>query len=131
MEVLNIERTEKTPLVYFSPEEGKFEISGKSIPDDAELFYRPILDWLDQYVASPEQNNVFDVNLDFFNISSSKRLLFILYKLNEIAETGANITLRWHYDENDDDMYEVGQDFAFMVKIPFEFVLKDRMLVVA
>lgn len=131
MEVLNIARTEKTPLVYFSPEEGRFEITGKSIPDDAELFYRPILDWLDQYVSKPEENNVFDVNLDFFNISSSKRLLFILYKLNEIAEAGANITLRWHYDENDDDMYEVGQDFAFMVKIPFEFVLKDRMLVVA
>lgn len=131
MEALNIERTEKTPLVYFSPEEGRFEITGKSIPDDAEAFYRPILDWLDKYVESPVKENVFDVNLDFFNISSSKRLLFILYKLNEIAEAGANIVLRWHYDENDDDMYEVGQDFAFMVKIPFEFVLKDRMLVVA
>ena len=64
--------------------------------------------------------------LDFFNISSSKRLLFMLYKLNEILEKGGQSKVQWYYSEHDDDMFEVGQDYAFMVKVPFEFYCLER-----
>jgi hypothetical protein len=41
--------------------------------------------------------------------------------LNELHDNGSQVSVKWHYQEDEDDMYEVGQDFAFMVKIPFEF----------
>ncbi len=33
---------------------------------------------------------------------------------------GHLVNVRWHY--RDEDIFEVGQDYAFMVKIPFQFI---------
>ena len=44
-----------------------------------------------------------------------------MYKLNELAEVGNNVHVEWLYRETDEDMYEVGQDYAYMVKVPFVF----------
>jgi len=122
MEALRIQETHKTPEVLFDPKNEVFEIKGKSIPDDAELFFKDILNWIEDYVSNPNDNTVIKIDLEYFNISSSKRILFLFYKLNELKEKGKNIKIVWHYNEEDEDMFEVGQDYAFMVKIPFDFV---------
>jgi hypothetical protein len=44
-----------------------------------------------------------------------------LYKLNELAENGKEVRVEWLYRQTDEDMYEVGQDYAYMVKVPFIF----------
>lgn len=124
---LIIEATEKTPSVVLDPESNHFEITGKSIPNDAEAFYNPILEWLEAYMAKPNARTSISFNLEFFNISSSKRILFILYRLNEMVDEGHDVRVKWCYAKNDDDMLEVGQDYAFMVKVPFEFNAVDHM----
>lgn len=126
MEILKIEATEKTPFVCLDPQTGKIEISGKSIPQDAETFYSPILSWMDKYIQEPGNHTEVILNLEYFNISSSKRILFLLYKLNELVDKNAKVNIKWYYAENDDDMKEVGHDFAFMVKVPFEFINKNK-----
>lgn len=122
MEALRIQATVKTPEVLFDPANNVFEIKGKSIPDDAEEFYQDILNWFDDYVANPLSETVLKIDLEYFNISSSKRLLFLLYKLNEIADSSNDVKVHWYYNEADEDMFEVGQDYAFMVKFPFDFI---------
>lgn len=122
MESFRLEATDTTPAVHFDPKTGEFTIEGKSIPSQAEDFYAPILDWLSDYVERPNKSTLFKLRLDYFNISSSKRILFIFYKLNELVEAGNNVDIKWYFHEGEDDMYEVGQDFAFMVNIPFEFI---------
>lgn len=122
MENLYIEATESTPYVNFNYETGEFVLEGKSVPAAAKEFYKEILDWLDGYVENPQDSTKLSLKLDYFNIVSSKRILYILYKLNELVDKGYNVNLEWHYHEDEDDMLEVGQDFAFMVKIPFKFI---------
>lgn len=122
MEALRIQATVKTPEVLFDPTNNVFEIKGKSIPDNAEEFYNAILFWFDDYVANPNDETVLKIDLEYFNISSSKRLLFLLYKLNELADTENRVKVQWYYNEADEDMFEVGQDYAFMVKVPFDFI---------
>lgn len=126
MQEILISATDKTPSVSFTPI-GKLEISGKSIPDDAEKFFDPIMSWLENYVENAAQTTTLTINLEYFNISSSKRILFMLYKLNELFNRNQNVRVVWMFDDNDEDMYEVGQDYAFMVKIPFEFKEIDRV----
>jgi len=121
MEALRIEATVKTPEVLLDPSNAVFEIKGKSIPDDAEEFFNRILVWLEDYVSNPNEITEVKIDLEYFNISSSKRILFLFYKLNELNEKGKDVKIIWYYNEEDEDMFEVGQDYAFMVKIPFEF----------
>ena len=127
MQALNIRGDSMVPTVIFDPKNSRFEITGKSVPENAEAFYRPILDWMDEYAEDPEPSIDFMFHLDYFNIASSKRILFILFKLNELVKVGAEVSIKWHYREDDEDMWEVGRDLSFMVKIPFEFVEHPRL----
>jgi hypothetical protein len=45
-----------------------------------------------------------------------------LYKLNELVDKGLQAKVNWFYKETDEDMYEVGQDYEYMIKVPFEFI---------
>jgi len=121
MEVLKREPTAQTPSINFNPTNGLMEIKGRSIPYDSDDYWMPILNWFESYVVTPFQSTVFKINLEYFNISSSKRILFLLYKLNEIADKGLDVQVEWAYKSDDEDMYEVGQDYAYMVKVPFKF----------
>ena len=75
MEALRIQETHKTPEVLFDPTNEVFEIKGKAIPDDAELFFESILGWIEDYVSNPNENTIIKIDLEYFNISSSKRIL--------------------------------------------------------
>ena len=121
MEVLKREPTAQTPTINFDPTNGLMEIKGRSIPYDSDDYWMPILSWFESYVVAPFESTVFKINLEYFNISSSKRILFLLYKLNEIADKGLDVQVEWEYKSDDEDMYEVGQDYAYMVKVPFKF----------
>ena len=114
--------TETTPFLKFDARLGEFVLEGKSIPSDAEAFYGPVLLWLKEYVDKPNIKTTLVLKLDYFNISSSKRILFIFYKLNELIDAGHQVNVKWYFHEDEDDMHEVGQDFAIMVNIPFEFI---------
>ena len=49
MKTLTIEGTPKTPMVKFDGETGKIEIKGRSIPENSIEFYKPLVEWLDEY----------------------------------------------------------------------------------
>lgn len=90
------------------------------------MFYSSILGWLDCLCEDPPHKIVLNVQLEFLNIASSKRLLFILYRMMEAQEKGCLVMTKWCYDERDQDMLEVGEDYATMVSgIPFEFIALD------
>lgn len=110
------------PEVLLDPESGIFTIEGKSVPEDGKTFYAPVLKWLDDYFNQPAAETHFIFKLDYFNISTSKMILFILYKLNELKGKGHSVKITWYYKDEDDEMLEVGEDYEFMIDIPFEYV---------
>ena len=126
MEILYREPTNVTPLISFNPNTGEFVIQGRSIPENAEMFYSSILGWLDCLCQDPPVKMVMTVKLEFLNIASSKRLLFMLYRMIEAKDKGCRVMVKWCYDERDQDMLEVGEDYSQMAsEIPFEFVAYD------
>jgi hypothetical protein len=122
METIKIQGTEDTPKVTLDKEKELMEISGRSLPEDVASFYEPILSWLDEYAQSPNKKTVFNFKLVYFNTASSKLLLDILMKLEEIHEAGHDVLIRWHYPEDDEDMEEAGEEYSDIVDVPFEQV---------
>jgi SiaC family regulatory phosphoprotein len=123
MNVLHIEAGAHTPLINLNPTTGIMEIRGRSIPDDPEDFWGVVLVWFDEYMRQPCKNTLVKIDLEYFNITSSKRILFLLYKLNELVDAGLTANVEWYYRKSDEDMYEVGQDYAFMVRVPFDHII--------
>jgi len=128
MEKIFIEATTNTPKVVLDPDKMIFEISGESRPKDVSKFYYPILLWLDELgKISTEQmddGSMFEFNFrfEYFNSLSAKYILDICKKLSSHGSGGKYFSVKWHYEEDDDDMHEVGQEMSRISKLPFEFV---------
>ncbi len=116
---IKINRSDSYPDIIMDKENGIFEIKGISLPENGKDFYQPVLDFLAEYAEAPNDVTHFLFNLRYFNISSSKMLLFILYKLQEIQTPERKVLVTWCYD--DEDILEAGKDFEQMVKVPFQF----------
>ncbi len=122
MEPLLINAADDTPHVILDSEKGIFNISGKSMPEDVAAFYEPIIQWVEAYSASPKAKTVVALKMDYFNTASSKLLLDVLIKFEEIAQNGSEVLIQWNYHSNDEEMKEAGEEYADIVEIPFEFV---------
>lgn len=114
--------TPKTPRLYFNAQSGDFEISGRSIPENSIEFYRPLMEWLDEYVTAPNSSTKLTINLEYFNTSSSKCLVEIFRKLEKINDN-SEVRIFWHYEEEDEDMQESGDDFRKIIKVPIELIV--------
>ena len=112
--------TDDSPQVIFDPADKLFEISGKSLPEDAADFYQPVLDWLNAYRAQPLAKTEFDLKLIYFNTASSKLIMDILLIFEEMVEEGNDMLIRWHAHQSDEDMQEAGKEFEEMIAVPFE-----------
>ncbi|MHC1703103.1 MAG: DUF1987 domain-containing protein [Tenuifilaceae bacterium] len=122
MNTIKIMGTDDTPTVILDSDNEIFEISGRSLPEDVTAFYEPIIGWLDEYSSSPNTKTVFTFKLVYFNTASSKLLLDILMKLEQMHEDGKDVLVRWYYPEDDEDMQEAGEEYADIVDVPFEQV---------
>ncbi len=122
METIKIQGTEDTPKIVLDAENEIMEISGRSLPEDVSSFYEPVLNWLNEYAENSNKKTVFNFKLTYFNTASSKLLLDILMKLEEMHEKGQDVLIRWHFPEDDEDMAEAGEEYADIVDVPFEQV---------
>lgn len=122
MDAISTEGTPKTPTVNFNAETGVVEIKGRSIPENSIEFYKPLVDWLEEYLANPAGLTNVNIQLEYFNTSSSKCILDVFKKLEAIYKSGNEVVINWHYEEDDEDMLEAGEDYQSIIKIPFKMI---------
>ncbi len=130
MEKLIIEPTLNTPRVILDPENNQFHFSGESRPEDVRNFFIPILEWLEKYTTEQIAQNgtgeksdrEFHFNFEYFNSTSAKYILDLFKILSKFQTEGIETGVFWHYEEDDEDMLEVGIEMSRMSKLPFEYV---------
>jgi hypothetical protein len=122
MEPLFIEGTAKTPTIKFDANQALLEIKGRSIPENSIEFYKPLVDWLDKFATSPAKQTKVNIQLEYFNTSSSKCILDVFKKLETIHKANNEVVINWYYEEDDEDMLEAGEDYESIIRIPFKMI---------
>lgn len=117
-----LEGSPKTPTVLFEDATGRLELKGRSIPENSIEFYKPLIDWIDRYARDPRPSTGLHVQLEYFNTSSSKCILDVFKKLELVRTTGNEVTVLWHYELDDEDMLEAGEDYQAIINIPFKMI---------
>lgn len=125
MKVLSYKPEGYLPGIILDRNSGKFEISGKTCPEDAIEFYDPVFEWLDEYANDPIDETVFNFRLTYFNTVSSKIIMMIMFRLEELSEDGHNVKVKWFYPEDDEDIEEAGVDYDGMLEVDFEMIAYD------
>jgi len=109
MQNLTIEETKYTPKIELKTD-GNFSIKGKSFPENTFEFYKPVIDWLYEYFENPKPKTTLNLEILYFNSSTSK-LFFDLFDLFDENRNKTDITINWIYDEENESIEEAGEDF--------------------
>ncbi len=129
MQNLSLAATQFTPKVEFDSQKNVLTMRGNSYPEDPAVFYGSVFAWLRDYFAqlSPDAEVLVNVEIAYFNSSSSKMLLDFFELLNDKAFNDAvPIDINWYYDPEDPDMLEYGEDFrADFQAMKFSFIEQE------
>lgn len=113
MQNLSIPGTLRTPAIDFDFGNNHLKLSGESYPEDVTEFYHPVFSALDTYLNSLGPGSCrFDFELIYLNSSSAKAVMMLMDKLDAAAAKGAVVDVYWFYDEEDDTMQELGEEFG-------------------
>jgi hypothetical protein len=77
---------------------------------------------------NPAEKTKLIIKLEYFNTASSKCLLDVFKASEGIREIGKEIVVYWHFEEDDDDMEEAGEDYQAIVNLPFKLIEVDEIL---
>lgn len=124
MENLIIKETKSTPEIIFNSSMCLLEIKGVSYPENTSEFYGPIFNWLNTFLENlKEQEVTINIDLVYFNSSSSKVLLDFFEILDEAAAAGKNIKVYWFYDYENAKQYgiEFKEDLTHL-----EFIISSK-----
>ncbi len=112
MEPLKIEATKITPHILFDTGANLLSIRGDSYPENAIKFYHPLISALEGHLknapAAPWQ---VDIEIAYFNSSSSKILMDLFYLFEEATGEGWRVIVNWRYHVDNDIALEYGKEF--------------------
>jgi hypothetical protein len=133
MDPLYIEATEDSPKVVLDDQNQVYLFEGESRPQHTYKFYKPIIDWLDEYANilfwqkeqfGKARSMTFQFKLSYFNSTSAKFLGDVLSRLDKLCQDGFEVQVKWYYDTEDSDMKESGEEYQKMMKkLPMKMIL--------
>lgn len=112
MEKFHCPPSHTTPNIDFNPENELLEITGNSTLINAREVFEELYRALRNFQKSIYPKLHVNIQLEYFNTSTYKCLLEIMIYLKEMKITGKNIIVNWHYNLEDEDALEQGEDIA-------------------
>lgn len=111
-----LDSSKRTPWIILAP--GKIFCMGRSIPDDAGIFYTPVLKWISDYVRDYDGTTRIDLGFEYINTTSTKWIFIILKELSGMKSLQLNTSVNWYYETGDDDMNELGLILRSLLDCP-------------
>jgi len=121
MKELRISATKNSPEIILNPE-GTIKVIGRSIHENVIDFFKPVEEWVSEYIKNPADITSVDINLEYFNSASAKVFIHLLQKITYVQLKHKKFIFNWYYEEGDEDILERGEYFASILDVPFNFV---------
>lgn len=119
-ENLSIKEGKNTPKVTGNKNLSELTFKGNSYPENVLQFYTPILNWIES--LSSEKTEI-KVECQFYYIASSSVIAFLkLLQKIESSFNKENISFTWKYEEGDDDIKKIGQDYSTILDTPIKII---------
>jgi len=117
---LSIKEGKNTPKVTGNKNLSELIFKGNSYPENVLQFYTPILNWVES--LSSEKTEI-KVECQFYYIASSSVIAFLkLLQKIESSFNKENISFTWKYEEGDDDIKKIGQDYSTILDTPIKII---------
>lgn len=114
--------SEDEPEIVLDKAKNILRFSGTSIPEDPEKLFRPVMNWVNQYMKSPNPETRIEFIMEYYNSSTARFFAEMLEKFEELNEKDRSVRIIWQCRKDDIVMLERGEDLQAIINIPFEFV---------
>lgn len=122
MENLIINKTKSTLGINFNVDSQKWEITGSSYPENASEFFRPVFNWITNYMLEEQRAIYLDFKIDYLNSSSIKFISDLIEMFNKYSSSGKTVEVNWYHLDDDEDIKELGEEFKEEVNYPFNII---------
>ncbi len=122
MKKLYIKETLNSPKVLFDPAKKRYEISGKSFPENSKTFYEPVFKWLSELDGEANEKLQFSFMFDYISSSSVITVKQLITRIKALCDKGANIDVLWYYDKADPDIRDIGEEYKKLIGINIQLV---------
>lgn len=122
IEDLKIAPDEDKPRVYLSKGKNVFEMVGRSMPENVNKLFLPILSWFTDYFADPLTNTTIKLDLEYFNSASAKKIVELFILIEKEVIKGIDIKIIWMYKKHDLTLQKKGKELLTSFNIPFELI---------
>ncbi|MCF6365336.1 MAG: DUF1987 domain-containing protein [Bacteroidales bacterium] len=116
-----IQEEDDTPEMFLDPKDGTIRFKGKSIPENAVSFYKPVIDWLNIYKDKPANHTKVSFEFDYYNTATDRQLVKILLILEEISKNN-KVNVLWYYNTGDISMLNDGKKFKELIDLDVEII---------
>ena len=82
----------------------------------------PLMKWLNEYFRSPNKFTKLDIQLEYINSGSSKFILAFLKVIKDNYDKGNECAINWIYEEDDENLHELGLHYKSLLDVPFNLV---------
>ena len=113
-----------SPEILLNPG-GLIRIRGRSVHENAPEFFKPVDDWVNDYINEPADVTSIDMKFDYLNSANAKILIQLIHKISRVRLFNKKLIINWYYEEGDEDIYERGEYISSVLNIPFNFVKTD------
>ena len=119
MNNLNIESTQSTPSILADAKAGAVEMRGDSYPENSFELFSPVMQWIESFLAETERPLTLNLHLLYLNTSSVKAMMDIFDLLEEAHRGGRQVSVNWYYDEQNERVAELAEEFKEDCSFPF------------
>lgn len=89
--------------------------------ENAGDFYRPLKEWIANYVAASTEETRVVLAFEYINTSSTKWVYSMITELAGYRNVREKIKIEWHYEKGDDELFELGKIIHTFIDCPFLF----------
>jgi len=110
------------PMIEY--ENGTFQIKGKSIPFNKNLFDNYLKSLSNKINNFLDKDIVINIDLEYTNAYTKKKLVEFINYLEFLSNKSKNIKINWYCNKENENMIELGQMLKNLTSLDFQIFIK-------
>ncbi|MBA1261439.1 biofilm regulation phosphoprotein SiaC [Stutzerimonas sp. NM35] len=114
--------SQSTPAIQSDWAAGSVSMQGDSYPENSYELFHQVFEWIERFLAEAERPLSLELRLLYLNTSSIKAMMDIFDLLEAAHQQGKAVAVNWHYDQQNERVVELAEEFKEDCTFPFSIL---------
>ena len=121
----SIPGSQSTPAIEADHAKGTVSMQGDSYPENSYELFHGVFEWIERFLREAGRPLSLELRLLYLNTSSVKAMMDIFDLLEAAYQDGKSVAVNWYYDERNERVVELAEEFKEDCTFPFAILSHD------